>query len=555
MALARKLWTEDTHVDNNIDDERTALIKRASHDTGIFNVTATQDFRWLLKKGLSIAGTILLHQTMELTNLSMIGHMGAQELAAVTLANMLLAVMYYCVTGGISNSLETLCSQAYTGAKDKTMVGVYFQRVYLVLVMWSMVTGVVLWNGTSILEALGQEPELAAKAGYYLRCIFPSAVAYVTFDAHRKYLQAQGETMASVYILLIGAVLNGALQYFSFNVGMGLSGVPIGISIAIFFMLGAQLFYASFIRKTNINCWGGCSKVNQKEWLRFIKLVMSNLIVICSEYYVAELSILAISYLATRSSNSNHSDNDSSILIAAGSVLLRFHLSSHTVAIGLAAASATRVGHHIGHGYVQCARLSFHMGCWVSLTLSMPLSVFFWTFRDTLPYLFVTRDNTVVAQLISTGLPLLASFQLFGMIAGQLSGVLRGLGRQQVSAFISVIAFYGVTVPLGYTLIFRYDKNSTTAHDDNYYSSPWFGVNGVWVAFGIGYLIYALAQLLFLCMVVDWSAECAKVRQHYSCLADDAVDEQAQNGDYFSTRKDPVVAATNTSSYSLLYTK
>lgn len=64
--------------------------------------------------------------------------------------------------------METLCSQAYTGAKDKTMVGVYFQRVYFVLVVWSMVVGIILYNGTFILIAMGQDPELATYAGMVL---------------------------------------------------------------------------------------------------------------------------------------------------------------------------------------------------------------------------------------------------------------------------------------------------------------------------------------------------------------------------------------------------
>ncbi|KAI9258805.1 mate-domain-containing protein [Phascolomyces articulosus] len=499
MTLEQKFWTEETSYNNDNDNERTALLTASQNEQ--YATTPNQDFRWLLKKGSSIAGTILLHQMMELTNISMIGHLGARELAAATLGNMLLAVVYYCIAGGIANTMETLCSQAYTGAKDKTMVGVYFQRVYSVLIIWSILMGIVLYNGTSILIALGQEPELAAFAGSYIRCIFPGAIIYVTFDAHRKYLQSQGETIISVYILMIGVLMNALIQYFLiFYLNMGFIGAPFGLSIVYIFMLGAQLFYTHFIRQTNINCWGGWSfrrclplKSNTAnkngEWFQFFNLIICNVFVICSEYYVAELSILAISYLPNSTS-----------IIASGSVLLRSHISSHTVAIGLAAASATRVGHHIGQGSAQGARQSFHMGCWVSLLLSLPLTVFFWLFRDTFPYLFTEQED--VAKLISTGLPLLASYQVFGMIAGQLSGVLRGFGRQQISAFISLITFYGVTVPVGYTLIFH---------------TSYWSLNGIWVAFGIGYFIYALAQLLFL-FTVDWTAECAKIQNQLLLL-------------------------------------
>ncbi|KAG2220987.1 hypothetical protein INT45_004606 [Circinella minor] len=443
---------------------------------------------------------------MEMTNISLIGQLGSRELAGVTLANMLLAVVYFCITTGISNTLETLCSQAYTGAKDKTKVGVYFQRVYFVLILWSILVGIILYNGTFILITMGQDPELAGYAGSYLRCIFPSAIVYMTYDAHRKYLQVQGATLVPVFILAIGVFLNALIQYFFiFYMNMGFMGAPLGLSIVYCFMLGAQLFYTHFIRQETRDecCWGGWDvqqnifNTQMDEWLQFFKLALSNVFVICSEYYVAELSVLAISYLPN--SNSNNS-NATTTIIAAGSVLLRSHLCSHTVAMGLGAASATRVGHYIGQGSAQGARQSFHMGCWVSLLFALPLSVFFWVFRDTFPYLFTQESE--VAQLITLGMPLLASFQIFGMIAGQLSGVLRGFGRQQVSAFISLIAFYGVTVPLGYTLVFL---------------TPYWSLNGVWVAFGIGYVIYALAQLLYL-LTVNWSSECAKVQHHLYLL-------------------------------------
>ncbi|KAI8145318.1 mate-domain-containing protein [Fennellomyces sp. T-0311] len=480
MTVSHKLWAEETRM-----DERTALITRFK-DTG-----AAEDFWWLLKKGLMISGTILLHQIMEITTISMVGHLGAQQLAAVTLANMLIAVFGACITAGISNTLETLCSQAYTGAKDKTMVGVYFQRVYFVLCVWFIPMGIVLWNGKQILLTLGQEPELAEYAGSYLRCIFPSFMLYITFDAHRKYLQVQGAVVASTCIMIVSAPMNAVLQYFFiFYMKMGLMGAPLAMSIVYLSMLGSQLYYSHFIRTSPVCCWGGWSTrcLQDVNWREFFKLIIYNAFVICSEYYVAELSILAISYLGETT------------LIAAGSVVLRSHISSHAIPFALAAASATRVGLHMGKGSAKGARQSFLMGCWVSLFLSLPLSLLFWLSRDSLPYLF-TKDE-VVAQLITNALPILAAFQLVGMLAAQASGVFRGLGRQQISAYISIVAFYCVALPIGYVLVFK---------------SGW-SINGVWTAFGIGYFVYALAQILFLLMV-DWSAECAKVHEHLA--ADD----------------------------------
>jgi MATE family multidrug resistance protein len=58
----------------------------------------------------------------------MVGHLGANQLAASTLAYMLSNVLGFSICFGLASALDTLASQAVTGASDVRRVGIYLQR-------------------------------------------------------------------------------------------------------------------------------------------------------------------------------------------------------------------------------------------------------------------------------------------------------------------------------------------------------------------------------------------------------------------------------------------
>lgn len=90
---------------------------------------------------------------------------GHKELAASALGSMVSSVTAFSITYGASSALDTLCSQAWTGARDKTLLGIYLQRAILILgVIYIPIT--ILWlNATPLLRFLKQDPEIASYAG------------------------------------------------------------------------------------------------------------------------------------------------------------------------------------------------------------------------------------------------------------------------------------------------------------------------------------------------------------------------------------------------------
>jgi MATE family multidrug resistance protein len=139
-------------------------------------------------------------------------------------------------------------------------------------------------------------------------------------------------------------------------------------------------------------------------------------------------------------------------------------LASHQVAInlcsitfmvpyGFAATAAVRVGHAIGRDDVAAARHA----AWVCYVLGVGFMVLsaivFATLGEPLARLY-TADAAVVAlaaQLLLVG----AVFQLFD--GGQTIGIgaLRGAADTRLPMFVTIVAYWGVGLPLGWWLAFR----------------------------------------------------------------------------------------------------
>ncbi|KAI9320209.1 mate-domain-containing protein [Dichotomocladium elegans] len=443
--------------------------------------TYASEFRWLISNSLPVVGTYLLQISLQLASIFTLGHLGPTELAASALAGMFANVSAWSVAFGTATALDTLCSQAWTGARDKTLVGVHLQRALLILSLLLLPVAVVWWNATRILLALDQEPELAHKAGLFLRCLLLGVPAFVGFEAIKKYLQAQGIMQASTYVLMIASPLNFCLNYLLVHwepISIGFIGAPLATAFSYWLMLALLLLYINKVRGRE--AWGGWSREAFHDWWPFLKLAIPGILMVCSEWWAFELAALAASYLGTTD-------------LAAQSILLTSCSATYTIPFGISVAASTRVGNSLGEGLALKAKRASMMALMFAAGVSFLSSAFFMTTRTRFAYLF-TSDADVVMRVAHI-LPLCALFQLADGLCGVCGGVIRGLGRQKVAAWINLFAYYVVALPMGYAMTF-------TAH---------WGLIGIWIALTIALFLGAVGEVGFL-FIVNWQAEIDRIQ-------------------------------------------
>ncbi|SAL97810.1 hypothetical protein [Absidia glauca] len=106
---------------------------------------------------------------------------------------MFASVTAWSVALGATTALDTLLSQAWTGATDKTLLGIHLQRALLVLSLLFIPISIIWWNATSLLLCLKQDQDVAVFTGLFMRYLLIGAPAYIAFEAIKKFLQAQGK--------------------------------------------------------------------------------------------------------------------------------------------------------------------------------------------------------------------------------------------------------------------------------------------------------------------------------------------------------------------------
>lgn len=180
---------------------------------GLIHTTWQREAKVIMKYSLPLMVTFLLQYSLTVASIFTIGHLGKEELGAVSLASMTVTITGNAVYSGLATSLDTLCAQAYGSGKRK-LVGL--QMLRMVYFLWVITIPImVLWYFSEhLLAKIVPEKEVAEMAGLYLKVALLGTPAFALFESGKRYLQAQGVFSASLYVLLFCAPLNAFLNWF-----------------------------------------------------------------------------------------------------------------------------------------------------------------------------------------------------------------------------------------------------------------------------------------------------------------------------------------------------
>ena len=203
----------DTEDSSPVDDP-TAIDKTFEDAviSGNIKTTWQRETKTLAAYSGPLMLTFILQTSLTLTSVFTVGHIGKNELGAVSLGSMTANITGYAVYHGLATSLDTLCAQAY-GSGRKKLVGLNLQRA--VFFLWAVTIPIsVLWFfGDRILMRIVPEKEIAELAGLYLKILILGAPGYACFESSKRFVQAQGKFAANMYVLFIAAPLNVLMHW------------------------------------------------------------------------------------------------------------------------------------------------------------------------------------------------------------------------------------------------------------------------------------------------------------------------------------------------------
>ncbi|RLM79519.1 protein DETOXIFICATION 16-like isoform X1 [Panicum miliaceum] len=265
-----------------------------------------------VKKQLYLAGPLvagfLLQNLVQMVSVMFVGHLGELALASASLATSFAGVTGFSLLvnislplpplfilsflsirfthrrrarrqAGMACSLDTLCGQAF-GARQHHMLGVYKQRAMLVLALVSVPVAPVWAYTGEILTWCGQDPEIAAGAGSYIRWMIPALFVYGALQCHVRFLQTQNLVVPVMLSSGATALCHPAVCWLLVR-GLGLGRNGAALPNAISYV--ANLSFLALYVRLSPSCkatWTGFSAEAFRGIPDFLKLAVPSAVMV-----------------------------------------------------------------------------------------------------------------------------------------------------------------------------------------------------------------------------------------------------------------------------------
>ncbi|KAI0112373.1 MATE efflux family protein [Nemania sp. FL0031] len=441
---------------------------------------------WLLSQyAIPLVATYLLQYTWSVIVTFIAGHLSSDDLAAASVGITTMNIAGFAIYEGMATALDTLCSQAY-GSNNKTGVGLHVQRMLILMVIASIPIAGIWAASPKILMLFLKQERVAVMSGTFLRVSILGIPGYASFEALKRFLQAQGNFKVAMVILLICTPVNAlASWFFAFQLKMGLVGAALGIAFTNTLRPVLLILYiVSPMGRWSHQCWGGFSRAAWTNWKPMVKLSFAGSAVNLAEWGAFQIVAFSTSHLSTKH-------------LAAQSVLTTISMVTWHIPFSMSVGISTRIGHLIGAGLVSTARRAATLYSVVFTVVGCIDCLVLYSCQHYILGFFLEDTIGEVYNLAASTMGVVSMFQIIDAFICFTNGTLRGLGRQSVAACIVIVVNYTAAVPLAMWLEL---------------GPPKLGLPGAWTGVACGMVIIAAIECCYIKML-KWNRCVDRVRR------------------------------------------
>lgn len=430
----------------------------------------------LVKLAAPIMACICLANLTNLVDLAMIGHYGKDELTAVAVG-VTWSTTAFLPANGAAFSLDPVLAQAF-GAKDREAYATWFKAGTIVSSLFLPITVVLIIFTEDILIGLQIDPVLARNAAEYSILLIPGTPFIFGFFLLMRFFHCQLIFWPTIGVAIFANIANLVFNWvLIFRCDMGIQGAAIATSLSRFLMflgLAALVFL-----KPEHRAWfpGFRASPTSAQYRQITKLALSAAAMLTLEISSFQFTALLAADLGAT-------------VLAAHTIVYNAYSTVYTaISYPFSAAITIRVGNLIGDNKPLEALASAKICLQTVLFCMTCISILMLILRFEIPRLY-TNDEAIVD--VASGIVVIAAlFQVFDGTTYCCLGILRGLARHVIVSVISLIAFWGIAVPLGATLAFQTK----------------LGVYGLWWGMAGGLLFTVLVSAYLAFFYIDWSKE------------------------------------------------
>lgn len=417
-------------------------IRLFGHSLREVGIEARDSFRHAWPLVLGYVG----YNMLGVVDTAMVGRLGANELAGVSIGNGL-----YFTVGvvgmGLVGGLDPIVSQA-VGAQEGARVQAALRAGLRLAAFIALPMLLAVIVAPLLLPTLGVSREISGFARDFMWARAPGIIPFIVMATLRSLLQARGVTRALMWSAVMANVINlslnpllifgdGALATLGLP-GVGFTGLGvIGSGLASTLATLGQLWVLRrAIRALPALEGGGDTSVSARRIA-----VIGGPIALTLLAEVGAFTIAGV--LAGRIGAEAGSGHQIAIQLAS----LTF-----TISMAIANATSVRVGRAVGRGDSQGMKLSAAVGFWISALYMSVTSLVFLFGAETLARILSDRPEVILAAV-----PLIhiaAAFQLFDGVQVVGCGALRGIGDTKSIQWATFFGYYVIGLPLAGLLAF-----------------------------------------------------------------------------------------------------
>lgn len=374
---------------------------------------------------------------MNIVDTVLAGRHGPVTLAAVGVGSAVWSVVIL-VSIGVLMAVPPTVAQL-NGAGRRGEIGAVFRQALWLALALGVGLFFVVRGGAMALEPMGITAEARPEAEAFLRAISWGAPALALYFCLRNLSEGIAWTQPTMVFGIAGLVLLAPLGYaLMFGLGLGAAGLGYAVAITLYCQTVALWIY--LWRSPRFADLGLFTRFDPPRWAPIRGLLALGLPMGVSVFMEGSLFVataLLIGQLGTTQ-------------IAAHQIAILVASLAFMVPLGVAMATTVRVGHAVGAGDPSAVRWSAAAGYGLAMIAQTVSALVLVSSAGWLASLFTT-DPAVIA-LATLLMAYAAVFQYPDGFQAMSAGALRGLKDTRVPMFITVLAYWGLGLPLGYWL-------------------------------------------------------------------------------------------------------
>ena len=389
----------------------------------------------------------------------MIGHYGTLELGAAAFVNSVFGLAIIFSTG-FAYGLTPIVGSNY-GRGQSAEAGLALRCSLLANTLVAILLTAVMTLLYLFVDKLGQPQELMPLIRPYFLTLLVSIIFVLLFNAFKQFTDGITDTKTAMWILLSGNLLNIVGNYVLIYGKLGFAEMGLlgaGVSTLFSRIVMVMVFLLVFLYRKKFDCykagffrapWSGelFKRLNSLGWPVALQMGM--------ETASFSLSAIMIGWLGT-------------VALAAHQIMCTIAQLTFMVYYGMGAAVAVRVSNFEGqHDRINVKR-SAYAGFHLLLMMAFVLGGFVYLMRHVIGGWFV-GDEEVIALVSILIIPMFI-YQFGDALQINFANALRGIADVKPMMLIAFIAYFVISLPLGY--IFGFILN--------------WGALCVWMAFPFG---------------------------------------------------------------------